>query len=66
MTAFRDARIDTNMQQSQQRQRENIQNAKLPGNGMMANNPQQMAVMRTQMMRNNMMNGGGNKMAQSM
>lgn len=51
--------------QSQQRQRENIQNAKLPGNGMMTGNPAQIAAMRSQMMRNNMINGG-NKMAQSM
>ena len=56
---------NTYLLQSQQRQRENIQNAKLPGNGMMAGNPAQMAAMRNQLMRNNMMNGG-NKMAQSM
>jgi hypothetical protein len=54
----------TDMLQSQQRQRENLQNAKLPGNGMMPGNPQQMAAMRNQLMRNNMMNG--KNMAQSL
>lgn len=45
--------------QSQQRQREIVQNAKLPGNGMMAGNPAQIAAMRNQMnMQNKMMMNG--------